>query len=148
MRAIEIRALYRCACAALAVSLCAAKGTASVVTALVLITKVRAVILLSRHHVAVAELVAMAEVPPSEPIAHSSTRPRPAKVAAMIPTAAIVVSPGVCATVDLIECRAAKIEIIAVGITGVDGKMPAAGIPIEWSVEVGRIAESAILPIE
>lgn len=104
-----------------------------------------AVVLIASHHVAVTISVAMAEVASTETIAHSATRTGTAIVATVVPAAASVVMPGVVATIDAVEGGAAEIVVVAVGIAGVDGEVPASGVPIERAVEVGGVAEGAIL---
>ena len=107
-----------------------------------------AVVLIASHHVAVTISVAMAEVATTETVAHSATRTGTAIVATVVPAAASVVMPGVGATIDTVERGAAEVVVVAVGIAGVDGEVPASGVPIERAIEVGGVAEGAILPLQ
>lgn len=69
-----------------------------------------------------------------------------AEVATMIPRATAVHVPSVSATILNVEGGATKVEIVAVRIASVDAEVPVASVPVEWTIEVGGIAESAVLP--
>ena len=61
---------------------------------------------------------------------------------------ASVHAPAVSATVLNVEARAAKVEVVAVWVAGVDAEVPVASRPVYRAVEVSGVAEGAVLPVE
>ena len=70
------------------------------------------------------------------------------EVTSVIPTSAAVHSPTVTASVYGIEVRTSEVEVVAVGIAGVDAEVPVASVPIERTVEIGGCQIGAVLPVE
>ena len=70
------------------------------------------------------------------------------KVASVIPTAVAVAVPTVSAVVDEYEVGASEVEIIAMRIACVDGKVPITTVPVERTIKVAGCTISAVLPVE
>ena len=70
------------------------------------------------------------------------------EVASVIPAASAVVMPAVSAVIDVVEMRASEVEVVAVGVSGVDAEVPVAGVPVEGAVEIGGGTEGPVLPVE
>ena len=66
----------------------------------------------------------------------------------MIPATTTVHSPAVSSTIDVVEVRTAKVEIVTARITGIDAKVPIAGVPVKRTIEVGSFQIHTILPVE
>ena len=56
--------------------------------------------------------------------------------------------PGMSSPIAGIEHGASEVEVVAMGIAGIDAKVPIASIPVEWAVEVAGGTESLPLPVE
>ena len=67
-------------------------------------------------------------------------------VATMIPRASAIHVPSVSATIFNVEGGSTKVEVVAVRIASIDAEVPVASVPVERTIEVGGITESAILP--
>ena len=66
----------------------------------------------------------------------------------MIPASSAVYSPAVVASIANVEVWSTEEEVVAARVTCVDSEMPVTAVPVERTIEVGGIAESAILPVE
>lgn len=99
-----------------------------------------------------AKTCAPSEITAVESVAHShvpSSAPTGCPVAApAVPTASGVHSPAVTATVADVEVWAAKIEIVAARVSGIDAEVPISSPPIKWAIEICGIDIRAILPVE
>ena len=56
--------------------------------------------------------------------------------------------PGVAATIGGIEVGTSEVEVVAMGIAGVDAEVPVAGLPVERAIEVTGCEEGVPLPVE
>ncbi len=82
-------------------------------------------------------------------VAHASAiAVSPAIITAMIPTAAAVHPPAVSATIDGPEMGVTEVEIVAIGVAGVDAEVPIACIPVEWTIEIACCHIGVVLPVE
>ena len=66
---------------------------------------------------------------------------------AMIVTMSAYYVPGMSATIGGIEYRTSEVEVVAVRIAAIDGEVPEAIKPVEWTEEVGCCAEGFPLPV-
>ena len=67
-------------------------------------------------------------------------------VASVIVAAATVQVPAMATTVGGIEVGPSEVEVVTVGIAGVDAEVPVAGFPVERTVEIGSGTEGIPLP--
>lgn len=70
------------------------------------------------------------------------------KIPAAVPRAMPIVMPAMPAIVNEDKVWSAKIEIVTMGVTCVDGKVPVASVPVQRTIEIAGCAESTILPVE
>lgn len=70
------------------------------------------------------------------------------KIPAAVPRAMPIVMPAMPAIVNEDKVWSAKIEIVTMGVTCVDGKVPVASVPVQRTVKIAGCAESTILPVE
>ena len=56
--------------------------------------------------------------------------------------------PGMAATIGVIEVRTSEVEIVAVGIAGIDAEVPVTGVPVQRTIEIGCCYEGVPLPVE
>ncbi len=56
--------------------------------------------------------------------------------------------PGMSAAIGHIEMRTPEVEIVAIGITGIDAEMPHACTPIQRTVEIRGCQIGTVLPVE
>lgn len=100
--------------------------------------------------VVLIEMGASSEVATLESVAHArvTVSGTGSPVTTVIPASSTVHAPAVTATIDSIEVRPSEVEIVAVGIACIDAEVPVAGVPVEWTIEIGGFNISAILPVE
>ena len=67
---------------------------------------------------------------------------------AVIPATATIVMPCMTSMICCIEVWMTVIEVIAMWIVCIDAEVPESIAPIEWTVEILKSAECAILPVE
>jgi hypothetical protein len=56
--------------------------------------------------------------------------------------------PGMSATIGGIEVRTSEVEVVTVGIAGIDTEVPVACLPVEGTVEIAGCQEGIPLPVE
>ena len=56
--------------------------------------------------------------------------------------------PGVAAAVNGIEAGHSEVEIVTIGIAGIDAEVPETVAPVEGAIEVGGVQECPVLPVE
>ena len=56
--------------------------------------------------------------------------------------------PGVVATISVIEMRTSEVEVVTVWVTGVNAEVPVAGVPVQWTIEIGCCEEGIPLPVK
>ena len=94
------------------------------------------------------------EVTTIESVAHTArsattiTSGTMCEVASVIPTSAAVHPPTVTASVHGIEVRKSEVEVVAVGVAGIDAEMPVASVPVERAIEIGGSQIGFILPVK
>ena len=71
-----------------------------------------------------------------------------AVISAVIPTPSAVYSPAMSATIDGIKVGTTEIEIVSMGITGVDSEAPIAVVPIKGTVEIVGCTVVSVLPVK
>jgi hypothetical protein len=52
------------------------------------------------------------------------------------------------ATIDVPEVGAAKVEVVAMGIAGIDAEVPVTSLPVQGAIEIGGCQVGLILPVE
>ena len=98
---------------------------------------------------AISEVSATSVVATCESVAHASAfMASVSEVTSMIPAAATIHPPAVTSTIDCPEMGTAKVEVVTVGIAGIDAEVPVAGFPVEGAIEVGSCHEGVVLPVE
>ena len=70
------------------------------------------------------------------------------KIPAAVPRAMPIVMPAMPAIVNEDKVWPTKIEVVTMGITCVDGKVPVASVPVQRTIKIAGCAESTILPVE
>ena len=70
------------------------------------------------------------------------------EVASMIPTASAVHSPTMTTTIDIPEVRTSEVEVVAVGIAGIDAEVPVAAVPVARAIEIRGCQVGVVLPVE
>jgi hypothetical protein len=61
----------------------------------------------------------------------------------VIPTSSSYDMPGMTATIGGVEYRATIVEVVTMGIAGIDAEVPETVCPVEGTIEIGGCAESA-----
>ena len=56
--------------------------------------------------------------------------------------------PGMGTTIGVIEVRTSEVEVVTVGITGIDAEVPVTGVPVQRTIEIGCCHEGIPLPVE
>jgi hypothetical protein len=56
--------------------------------------------------------------------------------------------PGMGTTIGVIEVRTSEVEVVTVGITGIDAEVPVTGVPVQRTIEIGCCYEGIPLPVE
>lgn len=67
-------------------------------------------------------------------------------VSMFVVAATTVHSPAMSAPIGDIEAGTTEIVVITIRVAGIDAKMPVAGTPIEWAIEISGCTESIPLP--
>ena len=70
------------------------------------------------------------------------------EVTSVIPTSSAVHAPTVSSTINVPEVRASEIEVVTIGVAGVDAEVPVTGFPVEGAIEVGGCNIHVVLPVE
>ena len=66
--------------------------------------------------------------------------------AALVEATAVVHVPAVSTTIRSVEVGTAEVEVVAMGIAGVDAEVPVASVPVEGTIEIGGCAQGFPLP--
>ena len=99
--------------------------------------------------VSVTPAFAASVVTTCESVAHASAcMASVTEVTSMIPAAATIHPPAMTSAIDSPEMGMAKVEVVTVGIAGIDAEVPVAGFPVEGTIEVGSCHEGVVLPVE
>ena len=97
---------------------------------------------------------AVVEIATIPAVQHAKVRTACCGCMTVVVTMAVIVAmsaydvPCMSATIGCIEYGTSEVEIVAMRIAAIDGKMPESVKPVEWAIEVGRCAEGFPLPVQ
>ena len=102
-------------------------------------------------HTGGAVAASAAEVTTVKAVAHTKVLATVSKFRTVVRRAAVVVAvathvPGMTAAIGSIEVRASEVEVVTMGIAGIDAEVPETSVPIQRTIEIGGGTESLPLP--
>ena len=124
-------------------------STISVVSAISMISVASMISTSTIAKVSVTSAFAASVVATGKTVAHAfAFMASMAEVTSMVPTATTIHPPTVASTIDCPEYGVTEVEVVTVGVAGIDAEVPVAGFPVEGAIEVGGCYIGVVLPVE